>query len=715
MHFFFVGGMMGPSPAQARIPKFGTYEVDRDSGELYKSGVRQKLTSQPFEVLCLLLEHPQQIVTREEFQQRIWSKDTFVDYDLGLRKAITRLRESLGDSAENPRFIETIPRRGYRFIAPVDVLEKNREARYQDAIQLREELKHLRRRSARKRLWVVASIVALTIFFAAIAFLAKRTRWPDLESVRISKLTDTGRAREVAISADGRYVAYSSSYGEEESLRLHQVATHSDVQLLDIGPSFHGLTFSADENFVYFVRANPNDSDVNDLYSIPLLGGVPHRIIEDIDSPITFSPDGKELAFERGVPGRNVLELRIAKKDGTNDRLLAAIRDGDIRYFQPGPSWSADGRTIVMPVPILGKEKSWTLASVSVADGNIRQMYSGSDSLGRPVWLNASRLLIPAYSRPYQRTQLWAISYPGGMRRQFTNDLANYDHSLDVTSDGHTVAAVASSITSNIWVAAANNLSNPKQITFGELPMVNVTETAKGGIVSESEDGRLWTVSSHESKRERFNEATEVAWLSRCGAFVLFAYFGADAVTITRANANGSHEIKLLSGNVRYPACSNDGMQVFYVTGRFPQKIWQISSEGGPATEIATVETDGVEGPLDISPDGSLISYPSDENPPGWGIVVRPVAGGVPLKKFKVPGGIRRVHWSPNGMALQYLMTQHGATNIWEQPLAGGKPKQLTRFTSGRIFDFTWSFDHRRLFLARGDITSDVVLLSNLH
>jgi DNA-binding winged helix-turn-helix (wHTH) protein/tetratricopeptide (TPR) repeat protein len=110
--------MRGTS-AQARMFKFATYEVDRDSGEFYKSGVRQKLAGQPFEVLCLLLERPNQIVTREEFQERIWSKDTFVDYDLALRKAIARLRESLGDCPENPRFIETIPRKGYRFIAAV--------------------------------------------------------------------------------------------------------------------------------------------------------------------------------------------------------------------------------------------------------------------------------------------------------------------------------------------------------------------------------------------------------------------------------------------------------------------------------------------------------------------------------------------------------------------------------------------------------------------
>jgi len=98
--------------------------------------LRQKLNGQPFEVLCLLLEHPQQIVTREEFQQRIWSKDTLVDYDLALRKAITRLRESLGDSAENPRFIETIPRKGYRFMAPVKEISVEADVAEQAAVQI---------------------------------------------------------------------------------------------------------------------------------------------------------------------------------------------------------------------------------------------------------------------------------------------------------------------------------------------------------------------------------------------------------------------------------------------------------------------------------------------------------------------------------------------------------------------------------------------------
>ena len=100
--------------------RFGTFEADLATRELRKSGVRIKLQSQPFEILVMLLERPAELVTREELQQRLWPTDTFVDFDHGVNAAINRLREALGDSAENPRFVETIPRRGYRFVAPVE-------------------------------------------------------------------------------------------------------------------------------------------------------------------------------------------------------------------------------------------------------------------------------------------------------------------------------------------------------------------------------------------------------------------------------------------------------------------------------------------------------------------------------------------------------------------------------------------------------------------
>src|SRR5215475_1118898 len=111
---------MEKTHSTGRLIRFGVFEVDLRAGELRKNGVKIKLQEQPFQILALLLEHPGEIVTREELQQKLWSNDTFVDFDNSLNKAINKIREAVGDSADNPRFVETMARRGYRFIASVD-------------------------------------------------------------------------------------------------------------------------------------------------------------------------------------------------------------------------------------------------------------------------------------------------------------------------------------------------------------------------------------------------------------------------------------------------------------------------------------------------------------------------------------------------------------------------------------------------------------------
>ena len=108
--------------------RFGVFEVDLHTGELRKQGLRIKLRDQPFQILLLLLAHPGEVVSRDELQKQLWPADTFVDFDRGLNKAVNHLRDALGDSAENPRFIETLPKRGYRFIAPVDAGHPNGHA-----------------------------------------------------------------------------------------------------------------------------------------------------------------------------------------------------------------------------------------------------------------------------------------------------------------------------------------------------------------------------------------------------------------------------------------------------------------------------------------------------------------------------------------------------------------------------------------------------------
>ena len=112
-----------PAPAPPLLYRFGTFEADPSTGELRRKGVRIKLNAQPFQLLCLLLDRPNQLLTREEIATTLWPEGTFVDFDHGLNSAINRIREALGDSAANPRFLETLARRGYRFLAPVERIQ----------------------------------------------------------------------------------------------------------------------------------------------------------------------------------------------------------------------------------------------------------------------------------------------------------------------------------------------------------------------------------------------------------------------------------------------------------------------------------------------------------------------------------------------------------------------------------------------------------------
>ena len=709
------------SPSQFRgTVSFGEFELDLQTAELRSNGSKTVLPRQPFQILVTLLGRPGQLVVREELRKQLWPSDTFVDFDVSLNKAVNRLREALGDSAEHPHFIETLPRKGYRFIGTIGnhVCLSNVDALVPKETGLFPPSRQRDTSEVARRFgvpyWVI-SVIALAVL-AVLAVLTRPLRHsaPELQNVRITKMTDSGAATGVAISPDAHFIIYSLRHGGGESLHLRQISTHSDVEILPSGPEFHGLTFSPNGDFVLFVRSDLNNPYFKYLYSVPVLGGPVRKLIADVDSPVSFSPSGEQFAFERADLRRNLIELRIANSDGSDEHVLAAIQNGDAGLFQPGPSWSRDGRAIVCPFRILGKEIRWMLASVTVPGGAVREIYSDTAPFGRPVWFNRWSLIIPRYDAPYERWQLWTISFPEGTAKRFTNDLTDYDDPLDISSDGKNVAAIASTVLSNIWEVPAENWALAKQVTSGQLPMISVAETTDGRLLSSGGDGRVWAIKA-DGERETLGNLHNVGWLRKCGNLVLFTSVEGNAVTLNRATADGSQPLTLFSGDLAYPGCSPDGKFAYYVNRHQPQKVWRIPMESGPPEEIAGGMGEGITGWLDISPDGKFLSYTFDlYNPPGWKLAVIPARGGSALRTFDVPGGTSRVRWSPNGSGLQYLVTQNGATNVWEQALEGGKPKQLTKFTSGRIFDFSWSSDNRRLFLTRGDVTSDVVLLNNL-
>jgi len=635
-------------------------------------------------------------------------------------------------------------------------LEKDRDLRYQSAAEMRADLKRVKRDTssghvqvesgstpgvsaadsgrlaspqlasaavpappAKKGLGKIAVAGAVLVVLAA-AFvgyrLVNRTHGLNLENMQIAKLTESGKAALVAISPDGRYVVYVLRDGEQQSLWMRHVATKSDVQVLPPDAvDFKGVTFSPDGNFIYYVRSDKTTEFYSFLYQMPVLGGNTRQLIRDIDAPVGFSPDGTQIVFMRGLPDAATVELRLASADGSGERLLARLPIYPIYMW--GASWSPDGKTIALAALQSGKETKWVLDVIRVADSSVTTLYSSPDFLGRPVWLpEGDSLLIPMGIPKERRTQLWQVSYPKGEPRRFTNDLSNYGARLDLTRDGKILAAVDGTQISNIWSVPGGKAELATQITSGATPDLAVWPGPSGKLLVRSRDSELDLINSDGSQRTTvMPQARNYGAMSACGdRYLLFDSYDGTKEDLWRTDADGSNPARLVDQYVGEEDCSPDGKWLVYDTNTDAgTKLWRMPVEGGSPTEIASAPGGG--GNPRISPDGQFIAYDLQEGTPvpQSKFAVIPAGGGSPVHVFSRPSGSGWAHWSPDGKGLQYMLTRKGATNIWEQPLAGGEPHQVTDFTSGHIFAFSWSRDGKQLFVARGSETSDVVLISN--
>ena len=324
-----------PAPPQApHILQFGIHEIDVRTGELRKSGVKLKLQEQPFQVLCMLVEHPGEIVTREELRNRLWPADTFVDFDRGLNAAVKRLRDALGDSADSPVFIETLARRGYRFIAPVNGSSPLSGA----------EIAQLPERS--KSLFfaypiVIACLVLIIIASLVWAALRLPSRHTDIIERKLTSNSSENSVNGAAVSPDGKYLAYSDNTG----IYLKLIRT-GEVHRVLLPPSFSAHVddwFPDGSRLLVSRRDEPGKAG---LWSISVFGGAPHPLADDAFGG-SVSPDGAQIAFLRvDVPYYLFLgrEQWVMRSDGAHQIKIAGDKsDGSVFG---APTWSPDGKRL---------------------------------------------------------------------------------------------------------------------------------------------------------------------------------------------------------------------------------------------------------------------------------------------------------------------------------------------------------------------------------
>jgi|HubBroStandDraft_1064217.scaffolds.fasta_scaffold02995_3 serine/threonine protein kinase len=565
-------------------------------------------------------------------------------------------------------------------------------------------------------------LVGLLVLLAAgygVYSLLSRSHARPFENFTVTKVTETGDAIDGSLSPDGKYIVSlvrdKASHGLA-SLWLRNVPTNSMTQVeppADVW--YNGLRFSPDGNYFYSVHSEPENSAVKFLYRTPLLGGTPERLASDLDSNVTFSPDGRRLAFMRfNNPEAGKYRLIVRSLDNGGETVLASGDDSQSLY---DPAWSPDGKTIICSVFQPGDAVSG-LVAVDAVTGLQRRFLSSDDAIGSPVWMpDGSGLLVLDNDRAsnYTREQIAFVSYPQGKVSAITRDTNNY-FDPSIAASGQLMATVLTQGRWNLYVMSpTGNGADAKPISPADA-YTNFTWTHDGRLIDDRENMLHWTNPDSGAKGMVATEPDSVNdFPTECsaGRYIIFthgSHVGKSAQNIWRADAAGGNLKQLTNGRLDHSAvCSPDGKWVYYLEFG-TEHMMKVPIDGGTPQKVADLHVDGGG---DISPDGRTAAFTAVDHANGHEIRLALVAtdtGQVRMVKFERPN-IGVLRFAPDGKALVYVFRESGVDNLWRQPLDGSPGKPLTSFNAERIADFHWSFDGSKLAMVRGHSDSDVVLL----
>jgi Tol biopolymer transport system component/DNA-binding winged helix-turn-helix (wHTH) protein len=613
----------------AQIVRFGLFEADLKTGELRRGGVKVPLQGQPFQVCAILVARSGELVTREELRKQVWPEDTFVDFDHALNTAITKIRLALGDEADNPRFVETLPRRGYRFIAPV-VKPRSPEPAPRAPIARLETI-------TAKAKWILAGAALLALLSAVGIWRFERNRaetdLPPLEVVPIAAMP--GFESDPAFSPDGNQVAFAFG-AEKDKCGIYTVMVDGDKPLRltnDPGDAFP--TWSPDGRRVAFYRFSEHGTAI---YTVPALGGMEERLHTGFSgSGLDWSPDGKVLAFSESQEDKNRAWISLLS---LADSAIHPLTSPSNQEYDSAPAFSPDGSKVVFIRGIVAGVVS-DLYVVSATGGTAKQLtFDKTWIFGSPTWTPDGRDIVFSSARGGQGA-LWRVPASGGTPQPVA---------------GVGVVAWAPSISPK-----GNRLVYQRMAFKDSVFRLNLTDNnhRQGNpTLLRSEKGINW--------RPQF---------SPDGKRFAFESNGLGYPEIWACDSDGSHCAPLTSlrGTAGAPRWSPDGRYIaFEFRPKDHTEVYLLEVGSSPPRLLPTLPGSDNGGP-NWSRDGKWIYFYSDRGGEPFQLWKVPINGGPPVQITK-NGGVFAAE-SADGLYLYYSKLQ--VSGIYKMPLQGGEEERV--------------------------------------
>lgn len=697
---------------------FGEFTLDVREKVLLQGGKRVSVTPKAVNLLIVLLDNRGHLVEKDKLISAVWTEN-FVE-EGNLTFTVGLLRKVLGDTAQNPRFIETVPRRGYRFIHEVKGIKNEPESESIPADGRKPE------NQKSKTGFIFAFAAALVV--GAFAFGGWIFRSGTVKEISIlkspftaDKLSTNGKVFHAVISPDGKNVIYTNgSRGERQSVWLRQLDSGNNVELIPPSDGVYlGLAVSPDDNFLYFSRAPKNAKNQADIYRTSLFGAVPQKIIGETQGWISISPDGAKVSFVRCYyrPEENCSLWIADSADGKNEKKLTSR---PLPYRIADNEFSPDGKRVIFAVgQSENQANEFGLMEIDLKTAEEHEFtpekFFNVKSL---EWLPDGKNLLFTASRITDRNfRIWQISV-GGKAEPLTKDSESYS-SLSISNNG--VRMVSTRVREEFRLrlfemnvpSASRALVDASTAAFAPDGEIYFTSQMSGNY-------EIWVIKKDgDGQRQLTNNAADESRpvVSFDGNSIFFFSNRTGAAHVWRMNPDGSNQTQITRTEGGFPIfASPDGAWLYYHHG-IKRTLWRVSLKNREEQRVL----DKSKFRFAISPEASQIAFSEKRGEEKFIVIVSATDGKV-LKTFKYPDSsllMPELIWMPDGKALTYVLADSEFKNntLWLQPLDGKQPQQITGLGNEEISEaggLAISPDGKSFAVSQGGWRHDAVLITGI-